>query len=348
MKLVLKTFLVLAIVLAGCAPQAAPQNPSPSASTQAAPTALAVLPSATPEPSPTPEPGKVILSAPGGSDVQAIQAALSELSTDAGLTLETATDLQPAGISQNVRVVVLAVNPGNLNELLAAAPNTQFVTLASTNVPASANLTVIRTRPENQAFLGGFIAVLLSTDWRSAGLLPNDGPLGENLQDAFINGGHYFCGVCAPGWPLGVYYPQVGAASVSADGPTWQAVAAGLFDNLKVEAYYLAAEAYRQEVFDYLQGKDQFGKTLLLAGALPPPDALRAQWAATVGFDTPGALRQAWPDVLAGKGGVVVEVPLALTDVNAANLGEGRLRLVNDLMEELRTGMIYPYSIPAQ
>jgi hypothetical protein len=348
MKLLSKLFLVLAILLAGCVPQAAPQTTLLATETQVALTQPTVIPSATHEPSPTPLPGTVLLLAPAGSDVQAFQAVLSELSAAAGLTLETPADLQPAGLGQNVRVVVMPVAPANLNDLLVAAPQVQFVAVASTDLPAAANLTVIRWRPENQVFLGGFISVLLSTDWRSGGLLPADGQLGVNLQDAFVNGGRYFCGACGPGWPLGIYYPQVAPLPAASDGPSWQAAAAGLFDNMKVEAYYLAAEAYRPEVFDYLQGKDQFGKMLLLVGALPPPDSLRAQWAATVSFDTSGILRQVWPDLLSGKGGAVVEAPLQLNDVNSENLGEGRMRLVTALMEELRTGMIYPFTIPAQ
>ncbi|MBE0699743.1 MAG: hypothetical protein IH586_22685, partial [Anaerolineaceae bacterium] len=270
----------------------------------------------------------------------------AELAGASGLLLETQTDLQPAGLDQNVRIVVAVSPPANLNDLLSAAPQTQFAVISGVDLPQANNLSVIRWRPESQAFLGGFISVLLSTDWRSGGLLPSDGPLGAGLQDAFVNGGRYFCGVCAPGWPLGLTYPQAAPLPASSDGPAWQAAAAGLFDNSKVEAFYLAPEAYRSEVFDYLQGKDQFGKVLLVVGALPPPDSLRGSWAATLSFDTLAPLRQAWPDLISGKGGSVIEAPLVLNDVNSANLGEGRLRLVKDLIEELRTGGIFPFTIP--
>jgi hypothetical protein len=344
MKILSKLILALLLLVAGCSPKTV----SPASITQTAvlSTQPVVVPSSTPQPSPTPLPGKVMLIAPAGRDVQAIQAVLAELSGPAGLQVETQADLQPAGLDQSVRIVVALTPPANLNDLLAAAPQVQFVVISGVDQPQANNLTVIRTRPESQVFLAGFISVLLSTDWRSGGLLPADGPLGANLQDAYVNGGRYFCGVCAPGWPLGLTYPQAALLPAESDGPAWQAAAAGLFDNGKVEAYYLAPEAYRDEVFAYLQGKDQFGKTLLLVGALPPPDSLRAQWAATIGFDTLAPLRQVWPDVLAGKGGTIVEAPLALSDVNSANLGEGRMRLVRDLIEELLTGGIFPFSIP--
>lgn len=336
-------FFLLALLVVGCSPQAV----SPAAVTQTVATqSPVVLPSATPEPSATPQPGRVILLTPEGSGSQAVQAALNELSAAAGLTVETQADLQPGGVDASVRVVVAPAPPANLNELIAAAPQTQFVIASPVDLSQAGNLTVIRWRPENQVFLGGFIAVLLSQDWRSAGLLPSDGPLGSSLQEAFVNGGRYFCGMCAPGWPLGLTYPQVTALPAASDGPSWQAAAAGMFDNAAVEAYFLADEAYRQEVFDYLQGRVQFTNTVLLVGTQSPPDALRGQWAATIGSDTASALRQAWPDILAGKGGVVVEASLALSDVNEENLGQGRQRLVDELIEELRTGSIYPFTVP--
>jgi hypothetical protein len=347
MKIITRALLMITLLAAGCAPQAA-SSPTIT-STAAQPTqVVSVPPTATPEPSPTPQPGKVILSAPVGTDPKVAQAVVAELSSAAGLTLETLNDLQPAGISSEVRIIVLLAAPGNLNDLLNAAPQAQFIVISGSDIPAAANLTVIRWKPENQAFLGGFISVLLSSDWRAGGLIPSDGPLGAGLQQAFENGGHYFCGPCGPGWPLGVYYPQTAPLPAASDGPAWQAAAAGLFDTQKAEVYYLSSEAYKQEIFDYLQGRSQNGKTLLLVGSQTPPDSLHDQWAATVGFDTLASLRQAWPGVLAGKGGAVIEAPLTLSDVNAANLGEGRQRLVNELMIELQAGKIYPFTLPLQ
>lgn len=283
-----------------------------------------------------------------GADFQQLQAVVNELSAASGLTLETVPDLQPGGAPPGTRIVLLPTLPANLNDLLSSAPQAQFVVIAEADVPVAANLTVLRQPVEFQAFVGGFISVLLSTDWRSGGLLPTDNSQGAALQDAFINGGRYFCGTCAAGWPLGIYYPQVGALPSASDGSAWQAAAADLFDNKKVEAYYLSKEALKPEVISYLQGKDQFGKLLILTGDQAPPDELRDQWAATVSFDTFTGLREVWPDLLNGKGGVVVETELIVSDVNPQNLGEGRLRLVNELIAEIQAGKIYPFSLPAE
>ncbi len=333
-------------MLASCTPTAGPA----ATATPALPVDAQPIPTSTDVPlaTATPEPGKVLLVMSPGSDAQSVQAALAELGSQAGLELVVQAGLAPSDVSVDTRVVVLLSAPANVLELLAAAPQAQFVVFSQVDQPAIGNLSVIRQRIENQAFLGGFISVLLSRDWRSAGLLPGDGPLGAGIQEAFINGGRYFCGVCAPGWPLGMVYPQAVLLPAGSDGAAWQAAAAGLFDNQKVEAYYLSAAAARPDVYAYLQGREQFGRTLLLAGEQSPPDELREQWAATVSFDTLEPLRKLWPDLLAGQGGAVLEAPLVLEDVNLGNLGEGRLRLVEQLMAEMAAGRIYPFTLPQQ
>ena len=302
----------------------------------------------TPLPSATPQPKKVVLVVPADSDphqVRAAQQALSGLSGQAGMNLEIRETLQAADLTPDVAVTVWLAAPSNLNELALAAPQTVFVVASTVDLQAGGNVSVVRLGPEFQAFVGGFIVAMLSPDWRAAGLLPGDGPLGETLANAFVNGGRYFCGVCAPGWPLGEKYPQAGVLAGASDGPAWQTSAAGLFDVQKVDAYYLSAEAAKNEVVSYLQGKDQYGTPVRVAGAIDPPEALQAQWAATVRFDLASGLREVWPDAAAGKGGLVVEAPLVIENVNSDHLGEGRMRLVNDLLAEIRAGVIYPFTV---
>jgi len=340
--------LALSVVLfAACTANPASQS-TPTIATQVDATQAQAEATDTPEPTPTPQPEKALLVAPEGSDVQAVQAALAELSEQAGLVLETRAAVQPGEVTQEHRVVVLLAAPDNLNDLVNAAPQAQFLLLAGGETSPAGNLSVIRQRPEDQAFLAGYISVLLSNDWRVAGLLPADSPAGANLKDAYVNGGRYFCGTCAPGWPLGVYYPQVSELPAGEGGSNWQAAAADQFDNQKVEVFFLADEALKPEVIDYLAGREQFGKMLVLLGTQSPPDALREQWAATVRFDFVEPLKQVWPDLLAGKGGAALDAALVLEDVNPQLLSQGRMRLIEDLQDEMQAGRISPLSVPLE
>jgi hypothetical protein len=336
--------VILASLLWACSPPPlVPATPTP-----VLPTALLASPTSTEVPTATPEPGKVWLVAPAGSDAQAITDLLTGLSEPAGLLLVVQPELQPLSLGPDARLVVFLSAPPNLAELLDSAPQAQFVVLSNSDLPPAQNLSAIRLRPENRAFLAGFISVLLTPDWRSAGLLPADGPLGAGLQEAYINGGRYFCGVCAPGWPLGMYYPQAAQLPSESDGTAWQTAAAGLFDDQKVEAFYMSAEAASPQLYAYLRGRDQFGRTVLLVGDQAPPDELRGQWAATVSFDVLAPLRQMWPNLLAGRGGVVMDAPLALSHISPAAMGEGRLRLVEQLIDEIAAGRVYPFTLPQE
>jgi hypothetical protein len=337
---------VAGLWLIGCMPSAGSKTAAPNGTpaTIQAPTAPVLSP--TPLPTAKSQPVKAVLVAPDGTEAQPVQAELSKLTTAAGLSLETRPDLRKEDLSPEVKIVVLLSPPANLAELLASAPQTQFIVVAPTGLQPAANLTVIRQKLENQAFVSGYLAALLSTDYRAGGLLPTDGPLAETLQDAFSNGARFYCGVCAPGWPLNQYYPQVAALPAASDGPAWQAALAALYDTQNVDVVYVSAEASRQEVFDYLQGKTQFDKPVLVVGAQIPPDGLKSQWAATVRYDLPAALQQIWPDASAGKGGAVIEAPLVVD--NPGPSVEGRVRLVTDVIDQLKAGTIYPLSISQQ
>lgn len=339
---VLTLMAVLGLLLASCSPGAAlpDSTPTVAAEPQAPAPQVTLI-----EPSPTPQPARVILVSPQGVAEEPLQALLSELAAPSGLALENRADLQAADITPEVKLVVMLSPAVNLAELLAAAPQTQFIVYSPTDLSPATNLTVIRQRAENQVFMAGFISVLITPDYRAAGLLPTDGPLGAQLLEAYNNGGRYFCGTCAPGWPLGEYYPKTAGLPAASDGAAWQAAAADLFDNKKVDVYFLAPEASRPEITAYLQGKVQIDRTVLIVGAQAPLDLLAAQWAASVTFDNLTPLRAVWVDAAAGKGGASVDAPLSIDHVNSNFLGPGRMRLVNDLLEDMKAGRIYTLTL---
>jgi hypothetical protein len=342
----LPVFVGLAwLLLAACSTATSPQ-PSVTATQSVSPAATQPMPTEPSAPTATPLPGKAWLVTP--ADAPALQDALAQLAGQAGWLTETRPDLQVADLAPEVRVVVFTAPPANLSEMQAAAPQVQFVVVSPVDLPAGANLSVIRQRPEYQAFVAGHIASLYAADWRSAGLLPADGPLGMGLQEAFVNGGRYFCGMCAPGWPLRMLYPQVGALPASSDGAAWLASATEQFDTNKVNLFVVSNEAAQPEVFDYLQGKDQFGVTVRLVGFESPPAEVADQWLVTVRFDTAAALAGLWPQVAAGQGGQVLEAPVVLADIEEENRGVGRMRLIEDLLQEIAAGRIYPFLVPPQ
>jgi hypothetical protein len=346
------TVLVILLVSAACQnrPETQPTSTQVAAEVLSTATAQPDEPVHTATPTPEPLLRKVILVAAGGSSqaVYEVEQVLSGLAAQDNMTLETRDSLQTADLTPEMAVTVWLQTPAHLNDMARAAAGTVFVIVDGGDLQAGGNVSVVRTRLDYHAFMSGFIVALISPDYRSAGLLPGDSPLGDSLANAFINGGRYYCGICAPGWPLGERYPQVGSEPGASAGSAWLAAAQLLFDSKKVVAYYLSPEAANQDVFTYLAGKDQFGVAVRVVGAGEPPLELQNQWAATVRLDLEAGLRQVWPDAAAGKGSIAADVPVVIENVNADYLGEGKMRLVNELLDEINAGRIYPFTVPAE
>uniref|UniRef100_A0A7C4KK02 BMP family ABC transporter substrate-binding protein n=1 Tax=Anaerolinea thermolimosa TaxID=229919 RepID=A0A7C4KK02_9CHLR len=341
---ILFSFWVLAAALVACSSPSILPSPAanPTASLQALPP-----PTSTPAPTPTSSPElAVLIPDPAHPEwTEPVLAALQEFTAPAGLTLETTPRLDPAQLPSRLRLVVSLVSLPDLLALLAAAPQAQFLVVTDQPLDPAANLSVLHLNPEAQMFVAGLASTLLSDDWRAAGLIPAETP---TLQEAFVNGGRYFCGECAPGWPLGFNFPLAGGPQAAQDGPAWQAVAASFFDQGKVDVFFLSPEATRPEVLAYLNGLAQLNTPVRLVGILPPPPEIQSQWALSVSFDLPSALRQALPELLGGKSAGQLTAPIDLTHINPDLFTPGRERLVRTIMQLVISGQISPLSVPVE
>lgn len=322
--------LLFATVLAACNP---PTVLSPT------PTADAASPQASSTPAPlptdTPEPARALLIAPAGSETraQAAEAAIKEAAPT--LHLETRSEAAPGDLSASVKLVIFLAAPQNLEQLLSAAPQAQFVVISGADVPAKApNLSIIRVRPENQAFLAGYLSELVTADWRAAGLLPS-----EDLSSAFLAGGHYWCGRCTPTNPPLVLFPLTAVLPGGSPPADWQAAADALQQKV-LEVVYLSPEASSKDLILSLVDRQ-----VRIVGSQPPPVEAAAVWVATVQMDEMASLRALLPDLLAGKGGQTVNADLSVRDINPELLSAGRQRLVDETRAALEKGLINPLPV---
>lgn len=339
-KHLLPVLLLAALLLGACNGSSLTQaTPTPSATEPPAATSTPDLP-----PTATPVPPRLLLStgsAAGQSLLESTRPLAASAAASAGFILEEREVIQAADLTDDVRAVIFLSLPADLAGLVNAAPATQFVVVSGADQPTAANLTVLRVQPTHQAFIAGLIGVLLSTDWRAAGLIPAETP---EVQQAFQNGGRYFCGNCSPGWPLLMKYPLV-APAAPADAAGWSAAAADLFDNGKAEVFYLSGEAATTDVLAYLTGLNQFTEIVKIIGTGDPVPGMEGQWAASVRFDVPAALESLLPSVLAGQAGGTINVPVSVTNINSALFSPGRQELVNDALEALASGQVMPESV---
>lgn len=298
-----------------------------------------------PSPEPTTTSAKVILvsdtnAAP--AEVQNAETRLTALAAQANLTLVKAETLIAADLTADVKIVVWLGSADGIADLASGAPQVQFVAITPAEIQPSANLSVIHDSPANVIFIAGYISTLIAPDWRGAALLPSDGPLGDQVQSVFENGGRFFCGRCAPAYAPVVLFPLSATLPASSPASAWQAAYDTLNQNV-IEVLYVSDPASSPELLAAL--KDA-GVTLI--GSQTPSADLQANWAVTVQMDSVSLLDTLWPDLLAGNPGQALEAPVTLSDINPDKFSPGRQELVETMIANLQNGLVDPFSVPAQ
>ena len=327
-------FLLACLLLVSCA--ATPRVTSPVITA----TSLSSLHATATEdiPTSTPLPGKVALVIAPGTDAsltKSVQDAVGLLSRQAGLPLE----INPTGAG-NWRVAVYLNPPADLAKPAATLPATQFLGISQIDLDKAPNLSVIRIHSDQEAFVAGYITMLVAPDWRAGALLANDTPLGDKLDEVFKNGGYFFCGACYSALSPIKSFPITADLPASSDLPTWQTALDGLRKSI-IYTLYVSPQAATPDLLTYLAAQ----KFYLVGGATPAAEIL-PRWVATVSSDSMTPLQQIWPGLLSGKGDQVVDAPVVVSDVQDQMLGSGRMVLVQVLIKNLASGQVYPYSIP--
>ena len=198
--------------------------------------------------------------------------------------------------------------------------------------PTSPGLCLIA---DQQAFLAGYITMLVTKDWRAGGLLPAEP---ASWTEAFLNGGRYLCGRCIPLYSPIVEFPVATTLPGGADaGQALEAL------NVLNQQYYLDTIFIHPQISSGELLNQLVGQEIVFVGLQTPPEALKAQWAATVMIDIPAALRLAWPQ--GDAPGAVFTAPLVLQDINSDLLTEGKQKLLNQVLQDLQNGLISPLSV---
>jgi hypothetical protein len=269
--------------------------------------------------------------------VQAAQEVLEELSAQDGVSIEVRTDLTQIEFAEGVRlVIVLPPDPGILN-LAAANPQAQFLAFGIPSLEAAGNLSVIGSkgeRPDQQGFLAGYLAAVITSDWRAGVISRADLIESRAARLGFDNGVTFFCGLCRPAYPPFVQYPQFVELTAGAGQAEAQTAVDAMIGNA-VKTVYLAPGVGDELL---IQSLAQAGVTLISSGT--PPAQIQSNWAAVIRVDELSALRQIWRRLLNGEGGIQMSAPLMLSDVNRNLFSMGRQLLVEKMLADLLAGFI--------
>ncbi len=296
----------------------------------------------TPLPTATPLVNRAVLIAPSNADeniVTEAQQLIADLAASSGFVLETRQQISANEITPDIKIIIFLSHPDNLGALSNAAPKTQFAVISDLNWNPGRNVTIIRRQPAFIPFVSGLITVILDNNFRGGALIPTED---IQSQQAYYNGGYYYCGLCMSTNQPYVKYPLIAIQPNGSPAANWQAA----FDQLNInmiKALYIAPQIQNDELFTYLASKN-----IILLGAKTPPEAARSKWAVTLLVDSLSPLREIWSELLAGQGGKVVYGGVKFMDIQSALLPQGKLDYVQRIVDKLRTGMLNPESVPLE
>jgi len=338
---VIYAVLLAALVLVQTACEPFKPGLTPSITNASTPTiTTTVIPSATY--TPTPLPSMAVLLATSEADqalVNSLQTTLNDIVTAAGIRWQVRQQLSPEDINPSLRlVVVVPPNPG-LESLVASAPKTQFLALGITDLKSTPNLTVIDTgegRPDQQGFVAGIIAAMLSADWRAGVISIADTVEGRAARTGFLNGVEYFCGLCRPIHPPFYEYPLNIELPASASSPEWQEAANYMVDH-NVTTVYVYPGAGDESMLSILAK----AKVNIISSG-EPAQAIQSSWVVSLTIDPTLLIQNQVESLLNGSqaGGRSLVAPLQFTHINTKLFTPGKQRLAEQILSDLQNGYI--------
>ena len=337
-------FLIFSLLPAACSGLSSTTAPNLTPTVPATDTA-----EPTPEPTitPTPLPPLAVLLAPEGSDTElanAWQTTLHDQVTAAGLRWQVRQRLNPEDLTSDLQLVIaLPPDPG-IAALAAAAPQTQFLAVEMPGVQAGGNLTTIGAsgaQPDQQGFLAGYIAAMITPEWRVGVISVSDTIEGRSARTGFLNGAVYYCGLCNPNYAPFYEYPLYIELPSTATSAEWQAVSDYMIDHY-VQTIYIYPGAGDEDMLNYLA---QAGIEIISSGV--PSETLRPNWVASLNTDVLELVQMLIPELLQGNGGQNLPLPIAITQVNPELLSSGKEALANTILQDLQDGYIDPGVDPA-
>jgi hypothetical protein len=305
----------------------------------------------TPKPRPTQSPTPVtplaVLVLPSNMDKATsdlYQKTVYDLAQQSGMRFQVLNSLTPKNLPPGLKVVIaLPPDPG-VAALAAAAPKVLFLAVDIPNLKAGGNVSVLTANAsvDIPAFIAGYTAAMITDDYHIGMIVPKDNADATRAYTAFKNGMIFYCGLCRPFYfpafcitnSLAYCYPQVVAIPSSEDPSRYGGYANSLINDYSVNTIYVYPDLAIKSFMDYLAttGVDLIG--------ISTPSPKPGSWVMTIRTDEIKAIQNAWPDLVAGKGGENVPAPLGIEDVNSANLSIGKQRLVQQTLDELLAGQI--------
>jgi len=266
------------------------------------------------------------------------QKTVYDLAQSSGFRFQVRNTLTPADLEPGLRVVIaLPPDPG-IAALAAAAPNVQFLTINIPEVTAGGNVSILGNNSQSEiaAFLAGYTAALITDDYRIGMIIPKDNAEAILALNAYAAGMKFYCGICRPLYFYPGAFPQFIEIRAEEEKANYNAYADILMLQYKVNTIYLHPDIMTTDLATYIgtTGVSMIGTVL--------PEQRPGGWVMTIQPDIIKGIQNAWPELINGRGGITVQSPLGLADIDPALLSPGKQRDVERTLGELQAGLIKP------
>ena len=266
------------------------------------------------------------------------QKTVYDLAQAAGMRFQVRNALTPADLEPGLQIVIaLPPDPG-IAALAAAAPNVQFLAINMSGITADGNVSVLggNSQSDIAAFLAGYTAALITDDYRIGMMMPRDNADAISAFNAYASGMTFYCGTCRPFYYLNWTFPQYIDIPADEDKNNYDAYSDILMSQYKVRTIYLHPDIATADLENYI------GTTGVLMIGTVTPEQRPAGWVMTIQPDVIKAIQAAWPQLVSGQGGLAVQSPLGLSDIDPLLLSPGRQRLVEQMLQDLQAGFVAP------
>ncbi len=323
-------FTMIAVFLSACA------APQPSVTSTPIPTDT---PIPAPTLSPTPTIPLAVLIVPADLDPDTsnlYQKTVYDLTQGSGYRFQVRNTFTAADLEPGLQIVIAVSTDPGIAALAAAAPQVQFLAINIPSMIAGGNVSVLgdSSQSELAAFLAGYTAALVTDDYRIGMLMPRDNGDAIRALNAYASGMVYYCGICRPFYYFNWKFPQYLDIGADEDKNNYDAYADILMMQYKVRTIYLYPDIYTEDLANYI------GTTGAYVIGTISPEQRPAGWVMTIQPDVIKAIQNAWPQLVKGQGGMTVQSPLGLADVDPDILSPGKQRLVEQTLNDLEAGYI--------
>ena len=270
------------------------------------------------------------------------QKTVYDLAQGSGMRFQVRNEFSAADLEPGLKVVIAVSTDPGVVALAAAAPTVQFLTINIPNITAGGNISVLGNSSQNDtaAFLAGYTAALITDDYRIGMMIPKDNGDAVRALNAYASGMTFYCGVCRPFYYLPWTFPQYVEIPAEEDKKNYNAYADILMLQFKVRTIFIYPDVYTEDLATYI---GTTGTSLI--GTVSPAQR-PAGWVMTIQPDVIKAIQNAWPQLINGQGGVVVQSPLGLADIDPSLLTIGKQRLVEQTLNDLESGFINTGATP--